>query len=294
MNFKKYSKIVIIIFLFIIYSVLIEPSKMIYSQDSRVVRERIEIRDPNGKVITTFGPESRDLFLHFADCIAKEYKLSMHTIQLEDGVAIQFGARLSEDNLNNQGGLDREITLTVSNGNIKRVFRFNESEINRSKAFEIWSLMGYRIGLSTGGDKWSVSRKTYVPPEPHIEELDTIIRRFISASVEKDTENIKELFSDRVHFAQKDNPDSFDHITNEQAAKRFIKEYPANQIYVLRWALGTEGQNIIYLAAESEDPSKAKWCIALYSVKEKGKNLFKHLHIVQNFSFPGEKMEKDK
>jgi hypothetical protein len=256
--------------------------------------ERVEIRDPNSKVITTFKPENRDLFLLFAECIAKEYKLSMHTTQLNDGVVIELGPRPIKNNSNNQAGLDREVLLTVSNGNIRRIFRFNESEIKLRKIEDIWLTMGYEVGLSTGGDKWYISRNTYVPPEAFNKEFGATVQNFISASIGKNKDALKELFSERVGFPSKTKQDSITVLNKEEAAEQFVKEYPAKQIYVLQWSSGTEGQSIVYLAAENENPLKANWCIILYAEKENDKYLFTQFQKTQNPLFRGEDADKDK
>jgi len=260
---------------------------------STKVRERLELRKSNGQVITTLWPRNRELFLFFANSLANEYKLPMHTIQIPDGVAIEFGPRAVESKSLTKGGLDKEVILTVSNGNLKRRFHINESELSFNSLSKILMLMGYRVGVSTGGDLWSVSRKTYVPPEPLNEEFGAMVQQFISASIGKDAASLKELFAETVHFANKNEPDSLDHISNEQAAERFLEEYPANKILVLRWSFGVEGQSVVYLAAENEQPSKAEWCILFYAVKDQGKYLINGFNNVKNFWLPGENLDAE-
>lgn len=247
------------------------------------VRERLELRDGNGQVITTLWPERRDLFLLFANSLAKEYNLSMHTIRLSDGVAIEFGPRPVKSKPATKSGLDQEVILTVSNGKLKRTFHINESEVTLESLSEIWLIMGYMVGCSTGGDRWYLSRKAYVAPEPYDDKLGAFTKQFISASISRDADVLAEMFAETVHFGKSNESNRFDHISNVQAAQKFVKQYPADRIVICRWGFGVEGQGMVYLAGESKKPEQSEWFILFWAVKVEGKYVISQLTQIPNF-----------
>ena len=251
-------------------------------------QERVEVRNHSGEVITTLWPPSRDLLLFFANAVAREYELPMHTYQLSDGVAIQFGLRPAKREQPRVEGVDCEVTLTLSNGRLKRTFRLVESELSFNRLAKLWMMMGYRVGCSTGGDNWSITRKEYVPPELH-HDLDVFIKRFTKAVIEREPTALSSFFASTTHFQKKVDSYQHDHLSSLEAATRFLRDYPADEIVVCQRGFGIEGQETLWLAGRSKEPAIKEWFVYFWIVKKDGKRVITQVNRKPSFWLHGYK-----
>ena len=259
------------------------------TKDSRSkTQERVEVRNRSGEVITTLWPRSRDLLILFANTVAREYKLSMHTHQLSDGVAIQLSPRHAEHEEPRVQGIDREVKLTLRNGKMKRTLRMTESELTFSHLAELWGMMGYQVGCSTGGDNWSISRKEYVPPELP-DDLGDFLARFTKAVINNEAAILFKFFALTTHFPSNENPEQHDHIADIEAARRFLQDYAADEIVVCSKGYGVEGQETLLLAGRSKTSAMKEWFLYFWIVKRDGDRVITQINRMPNFWLHGYK-----
>ena len=232
--------------------------------------ERVEVRNTAGEVITTIWPESRNALMRFADTVAREYKLPMHTHRLEDGVAIQLGPRNTQEEGLPPRGLDREVNLTLRNGRMRRTWRLNESELRFYHLAEVWSRMGYGVSCSTASDHWWISRDEYVSPEVNDARLRGFLDRFTKAVLNRETSALSELFASKTHFPSGDERDRHDRIVNHVAGRRFLREYSADDILLCYESRGVEGQGILVLAGRTGKPVTKEWFLCFWIVEQDG------------------------
>ena len=251
--------------------------------------DRVEVWNASGTTITTLWPERRDLMLFFAETIAREYNLSMHTHQLSDGVAIQLSPRQADHAGFAKMGLDQEVTLTLRNGKMERTFRMSESELSFNRIDGLWGMMGYEAGCSTGGDKWSISREQYVPPEIPV-DVGKFLARFTTAVTNREPVSLLKYFDPITYLPSNENSKQHDRVTNVEATRRFLQDYAADEIVLCSYTVyGPEGKAALVLAGHSNTGTTKEWFLQFWIVKRDGELVITQINREPNFWLHGYK-----